>query len=165
MVDPDSPDTTGTAFRRAPGRSANAVAFVNEYMDIVFVDGLTIPTIIGIDHAELHDQQPVRMHLAIGFPEILACKTDRIVDTVNYAQVRDALHRLLSVHRVQLLEALAEMIAQLMISRFGAHWVRVSLAKPAKFDNVDSVGVVIERRRPAGCAGQASDASPCLMST
>lgn len=165
MVDSDSPDTTGTAFRRVPGSSGNAAAFVNENMDIVFIDGLTIPTIIGIDQGELHDPQPVRLHLAIGFPEIRACKTDRIADTVNYAQVRDALHRLLAAHQVQLLEALAEMIAQLMISSFGAYWARVSLAKPAKFSDVDSVGVVIERRRRVGHAGQVSDASPCLMST
>ena len=46
-----------------------------------------------------------------------------------------------------LLEALAEQIAQLLIADFGAHWVRVSLAKPAKFDDVESVGVLIERRR------------------
>jgi dihydroneopterin aldolase len=73
--------------------------------------------------------------------------TDRIEDTVNYAAVHDALHVLLASHGVQLLERLAEKVAQLLIAEFGAHWVRVSLAKPAKFDDVESVGVVIERRR------------------
>jgi 7,8-dihydroneopterin aldolase/epimerase/oxygenase len=58
-----------------------------------------------------------------------------------------ALHALLASHGVQLLEALAEKVAQLLIADFGAHWVRVSLAKPAKFDDVDSVGVLIERCR------------------
>ncbi|HTH61172.1 MAG TPA: dihydroneopterin aldolase [Paraburkholderia sp.] len=125
-------------------------------MDIVFIENLRGRTIIGIDADEQHTPQPVTMNLAIGVPSLRACETDRIEDTVNYAAVREALHALLAAHRVKLLEALAEQIAQLLIGRFGAHWVRVQIAKPARFDDVDGVGVVIERRRDAslnGCAG------------
>lgn len=116
-------------------------------MDIVYIEGFTGQTVIGIDTSELHHPQPVRMSLAIGVPAIRACATDRIEDTINYAAVREALHILLATHRTQLLEALAEKVARLLIADFGAHWVRVSLAKPAKFDDVESVGVLIERRR------------------
>lgn len=128
-----------------------------DVMDIVYIEGLTGQTVIGIDSSELHEPQTVRMHLAIGVPCIRACQTDRIEDTVNYAAVREAIHGLLASHGVQLLEALAERIAQMVIRDFGAHWVRISLAKPAKFDDVEAVGVVIERRRttaprPAGAA-------------
>jgi 7,8-dihydroneopterin aldolase/epimerase/oxygenase len=117
-------------------------------MDVVYIEGLTASTVIGIDASEQHVAQPVRMSLAIGVPVIDACTTDRIEDTIDYAAVRDALHKLLATHRVQLLEALAEKIAQLLISDFGAHWVSVSLSKPAKFDDVAAVGVLIERTRP-----------------
>jgi 7,8-dihydroneopterin aldolase/epimerase/oxygenase len=118
-------------------------------LDIVYIEGFTGSTVIGIDTDELHAAQPVRLDLAIGVPSIRACHTDCIGDTVNYAAVRDALHALLATHKVQLLEALAEQIAQLIIGRFGAHWVRVSLSKPAKFDDVAAVGVLIERKRNA----------------
>jgi dihydroneopterin aldolase len=57
------------------------------------------------------------------------------------------LHALLESHGVRLLEALAEAVARLLINDFGAHWVRVALAKPAKFDDVAAVGVQIERQR------------------
>ncbi|MDR5746685.1 dihydroneopterin aldolase [Caballeronia sp. LZ029] len=124
----------------ADGRAGGA-------MDIVYIEGLTGQTVIGIDTSELHDPQPVRLSLAIGVPSIRACVTDRIEDTVNYAAVREAILSLLASHGLQLLEALAERIAQLVIADFGAHWVRVELAKPAKFDDVEAVGVVIERRR------------------
>lgn len=116
-------------------------------MDIVFIENFRGQTIIGIDDDELHHPQPVTMNLAIGVPSLRACQTDRIQDTVNYAAVREALHALLGMHRVKLLEALAESVAQLLIAGFGAHWVRVQIAKPARFDDVDAVGVVIERRR------------------
>lgn len=133
-----------------------------ERMDIVFIENFIAQTIIGIDSSEQHVPQPVRMNLAIGVPALRACTTDRIEDTVNYAAVRAALLALCASHRVRLLEALAETIAQLLIADFGAHWVRVSLAKPAKFDDVTAVGVQIERRRgelPAHGVGVVSYAS------
>jgi len=127
-------------------------------MDVVFIENFRGQTIIGIDEDELHTPQPVTMHLAIGVPSLRACHTDRIDDTVNYAAVREALHTLLRKHRVKLLEALAESVAQLLICGFGAHWVRVQLAKPARFPDVDAVGVVIERRRDdSGAGGYAFD--------
>ncbi|RFU49343.1 dihydroneopterin aldolase [Paraburkholderia sp. DHOC27] len=131
-------------------------------MDVVFIENFVGQTIIGIDSSELHDPQPVRMNLAIGVPAIRACTTDRIEDTIDYAAVRSALHALLASHGVRLLEALAEAVARLLITEFGAHWVRVALAKPAKFDDVSAVGVQIERQRgdvpqaTAGLAGYAS---------
>ncbi|CAB3655075.1 dihydroneopterin aldolase [Paraburkholderia sp. SIMBA_055] len=131
-------------------------------MDVVFIENFIGQTIIGIDSSELHVPQPVRMNLAIGVPALRACATDRIEDTINYAAVRAALHALLESHGVRLLEALAEAVARLLINDFGAHWVRVALAKPAKFDDVAAVGVQIERQRsdmpkPAAAQGGLAD--------
>jgi dihydroneopterin aldolase len=126
---------------------APSTAMPSGRMDIVFIENFVGQTIIGIDSSEQHVPQPVRMNLAIGVPAIRACTTDRIEDTINYAAVRSALHGLLASHGVRLLEALAEAVARLLITEFGAHWVRVALAKPAKFDDVSAVGVQIERQR------------------
>jgi dihydroneopterin aldolase len=123
-------------------------------LDIVFIEDFLGETVIGIDTSELHVPQAVRMNLTIGVPSLKACVTDRIEDTINYAAVRAALHELLATHGVKLLEALAEKVAQCLIRDFGAHWVRVAIAKPAKFDDVKAVGVIIERRRPV--AGNAA---------
>jgi 7,8-dihydroneopterin aldolase/epimerase/oxygenase len=116
-------------------------------MDVVYIEGLTGRTVIGIDKSELHDAQIVRLDLAIGVPSLRACVTDRIADTIDYAAVREAVLALFELHGMQLLEALAERVAQMVLEDFGAHWVRVSLAKPAKFEDVRAVGVVIERCR------------------
>jgi dihydroneopterin aldolase len=54
-------------------------------------------------------------------------------------------------HKLQLLEAFAEAIADILLMEFGAAWVRVRVVKPRKFDNVHGVGVQIERHaRSAG---------------
>jgi dihydroneopterin aldolase len=78
-------------------------------------------------------------------PQSHACDTDRIGDTIDYSKVHAALESLLAAHKMQLLEALAESVAQMLLVDFGAHWVRVTLAKPNKFANVKAVGVTIER--------------------
>lgn len=129
-----------------PARDADLSRQAGAALDVVYIEGFVAQTIIGIDTNELHERQPVQMDLAIGVPSLRACATDRIDDTINYAAVRGELHTLLATHKVQLLEALAEQIAQLLIDRFGAQWVRVKLCKPAKFDDVAAVGVIIERQ-------------------
>ena len=84
-----------------------------------------------------------------GVARARACDTDRIGDTIDYSVVHARLHRLLREHRVQLLEAFAETIADILIHEFGARWVRVKVTKPRKFDDVVAVGVQIERESPA----------------
>jgi len=116
-------------------------------MDIIFIDGFRGETVIGIHHDELHLPQPVRIDLAAGVPRSLACSTDRIGDTIDYGEVRAALRTLLQTHRFQLLEAFAEAVATLLLTRFQAQWVRVAVTKPHKFDDVEGVGVVIQRHR------------------
>jgi dihydroneopterin aldolase len=72
-----------------------------------------------------------------------ATLTDR--DTIDYGVVRERLQRLLVEHRLQLLEAFAEAIADILLDEFRASWVRVKVVKPRKFDDVQAVGVQIER--------------------
>ena len=116
-------------------------------LDIIFIEGFTGETVIGIHDSELHRPQPVTIDLCVGVPRPRACDTDRIGDTIDYGAMRERLHRLLAEHSVQLLEAFAEQVAQIALVEFHAHWVRVRVAKPRKFDDVASVGVQIERRR------------------
>ncbi|WP_240636162.1 dihydroneopterin aldolase [Caldimonas tepidiphila] len=133
-------------------------------MDLVFIDGFVGETVIGIFEDELHDTQPVRIDLQAGVPRVRACETDRIHDTIDYGVVRERLLRLLAGHRVQLLEALAESIAEMLLREFGAHWVRVAVAKPRKFRDVESVGVVIERRADEPRAAQRADRGGAVLS-
>jgi dihydroneopterin aldolase len=120
-------------------------------LDLIFIEGLRGQTVIGIHESELHATQPLVIDLVAGVPRARACDTDRIADTIDYGVVRERLHRLLAEHRVQLLEAFAEAIATILLDEFGAAWVRVKVVKPQKFDDVDAVGVMIERRaEPSG---------------
>ena len=114
-------------------------------MDLIFIEGLVGDTVIGIHESELHRPQPLVIDVHAGVPHARACDTDRIADTIDYGVVAQRLRRLLVEHRHTLLEAFAENIADILISEFGARWVRVKVVKPRKFDDVDAVGVQIER--------------------
>jgi 7,8-dihydroneopterin aldolase/epimerase/oxygenase len=119
----------------------------NEPLDLVFIEGLTGQSVIGIHESELHRPQPLVIDVCVGMPRARACDTDRIADTVDYGELRTRLLLLMANHRVQLLERFAEQVAHIALYEFQAHWVRVRVAKPHKFDDVAKVGVMIERRR------------------
>jgi dihydroneopterin aldolase len=116
-------------------------------LDLVFIEGFTGQSVIGIHDSELHQAQPVTIDVCAGIPRVRACDTDFIGDTIDYGELRQRLCELLQDHRVRLLEGLAEQVARIAIDEFHAHWVRVRIAKPRKFDDTAAVGVMIERRR------------------
>jgi dihydroneopterin aldolase len=117
-------------------------------LDLIFIEGFVGETVIGIHDTELHRPQPLVIDVQAGLPRARACDTDRIADTIDYGVVCERLRRLLVEHRLQLLEAFAENVADILIGEFGAAWVRVKVVKPKKFSDVAAVGVQIERVAP-----------------
>jgi dihydroneopterin aldolase len=117
-------------------------------LDWIFIEGFRGDTVIGIHESELHATQPLLIDLHAGLARAQACDSDRITDTIDYSVVRTRLLRLLAEHKLQLLEALAETIAEILIAEFGAAVVRVKVVKPQKFPDLQAVGVQIERHAP-----------------
>lgn len=132
-----------------PQASPSSQAPQGEPLDLIFIEGLRGQTVIGIHASELHRPQPLLIDVQAGVPRARACTTDRIGDTIDYSVVRERVQRLLAEHRLQLLEAFAEAIAEILLGEFGAAWVRVKVVKPNKFDDVAAVGVQIERSAEA----------------
>ena len=132
-------------------------------LDLIFIEGFTGHTVIGIDDGELHAPQPLVIDVHAGVPRARACDTDRIGDTIHYGVVRERLVRLMAEHRVQLLEAFAETIADILIGEFGARWARVKVVKPRKFDDVQAVGVQIERWAPEDSPAQRAQRSAAVL--
>ncbi len=133
-------------------------------LDLILVEGFTGETVIGIHESEWHRPQPLVIDLHAGLPHAGACDTDHIGDTIDYGVVCERLRRLLREHRLRLLEALAEAIADTLLDEFGAAWVRVKVMKPAKFVDVRAVGVQIERVARPGGATNATPAHAVLQS-
>lgn len=117
-------------------------------MDIIFIDDLRLSTLIGIYPREKAIPQTVEISLQIGVSTANAGTSDDIGDTIDYAAVVDRLRTELAVRHFNLLEKLAEYVADLLLKDFGANWVRVSIAKLGMMRGVRRVGVVIERGIP-----------------
>ena len=116
-------------------------------MDIIFIDELRLPTLIGIYPREQMVPQTIEISLQIGTSTMNAGSTDDIRDTIDYAAVVDRLRSDLEQRHFHLLEKLAEHIANVTLDDFGAVWVRVSIAKPGVMRGVRRAGVIIERSR------------------
>lgn len=116
-------------------------------MDIIFIDDLRVSTLIGIYPRERSVPQTVEITLQIGTSTAGAGASDEIGDTIDYATVVEKLRSELERQHFNLLEKLAEYIANLLLDDFGAQWVRVSIAKLGMMRGVRRVGVIIERQR------------------
>ncbi|KPN73175.1 MULTISPECIES: dihydroneopterin aldolase [Neisseria] len=115
-------------------------------MDKIFLHGMKAETLIGLYDWERGQKQTLVLDVVIGVPEKSA-SDDNINDTVHYADVCEAVRSSLKNQQFLLLEALAEHVAGLILSDFGALWVRVRIVKPGILADVKEVGVEIERSR------------------
>ena len=114
-------------------------------MDTIFISELRIETRIGIYAREQQVAQTIQLDLEIGLRGKHAADSDRIEDTIDYAEVVAAIKKLFAGQHFSLLEHAAESIASMIISDFKAPWLRVSIAKLAPLAGVKKLGVTIER--------------------
>ena len=114
-------------------------------MDIIFLHGLKIETLIGIFAWERQKKQSIILDIDMAFDISHAAKSDAIADTLNYKAVYDRLVEFVGNSEFFLIETLAEQIAQLLQNEFNIGWLKLKLNKKgAVGDNLD-VGVIIER--------------------
>jgi dihydroneopterin aldolase len=115
-------------------------------MDIIFLHDFKVKTLIGIYPWERMVRQTVRIDLEIALPTSRACQTDRIEDALDYALIIERINDILANRHFSLLEALAEHIAQTVLTEFKSPWVKVSVAKLGIIRGVKRLGVCIERK-------------------
>lgn len=115
-------------------------------MDCIFIEGLQAEALVGIYPRERVAPQVVEIDLSFALPATPA-RRDDIADTIDYDAVVKRIRESLCAEQFNLLETMAEFIANLLLDEFGAPWVRVSIAKPRVLDNVGRVGVFIERTK------------------
>lgn len=85
-------------------------------MDKVIIEGLRVDAVIGVFDWERQIVQPVLIDLELGCDISRAAQTDQIDDAVNYKAVCDAVSKLVIDTKAQLIERLAELIAQHILS-------------------------------------------------
>ena len=114
-------------------------------MDSILFRDLRVEVLIGIYKRERHVPQIVSIDLDIGIPGTTVFATDRVADTIDYAQVAIKIKALGASQHFRLVETFADRIAKLLVDDFKAPWVKVSAAKIGILPNAKFVGVAIER--------------------
>ena len=119
-------------------------------MDRVFIENLNIETIIGIFDWEREIRQTVTIDLEMEFDIRKAAESDAIEDTLDYKSVSKRLIHFVEDSEFQLVEALAERCATIVLDEFPVTWLRLKLGKPGAIRGSSAVGVIIERGSHAG---------------
>jgi dihydroneopterin aldolase len=114
-------------------------------MNTIFIRELRVETRIGVYAWEQHKSQPLVIDLDLELPSAKAFASDEFGDALDYAAIVKRVQSFAADHPYRLLERFAEALAELLMSEFGAPWVRVSVAKLAPLAGVARLGVAIER--------------------
>jgi 7,8-dihydroneopterin aldolase/epimerase/oxygenase len=96
----------------------------------VEVTGLSLYTRHGVSEAERELGQRLVFDVAFELDECDATITDRVEDTVDYAEVCEQVALAAQERQYRTLERLCAAVADRLMKRFGAESVRVKAAKP-----------------------------------
>jgi len=116
-------------------------------MDLIYIRDLKIDCVIGVYEWERRVKQTVILDLDLGADIRRAAQTDHIDDTVNYKAVAKRLMAYIGASEFQLVETLAERVAEILLQEFNLPWVRVRVNKKGALRGATDVGVIIERGR------------------
>ena len=114
-------------------------------MDIIYLHGLQIETIIGVHDWERQIKQTVVLDLDMAFDVARGAATDHLEDTLNYRAVAKRVIAFVQQADFQLVETLAESIARLVREEFDVAWLRLRVNKAGAVRGAKDVGVLIER--------------------
>jgi len=96
----------------------------------VEIRGLSVFTHHGVTDAEQETGQRLEFDISFDVPDCDALLTDRIEDTVDYAEVCDIVALAATERSYRTLERLCNVIAERLSGRFGCDSVQIRAAKP-----------------------------------
>ncbi len=115
----------------------------------VFLRDMVLQAAIGVHPHEQGVTQRVRINISFGVQDEagLAVGRDELSRTVSYERVVQLVHRIVAEGHVRLVETVAERIAAGVLADRRIRVIRVKVEKLDVFDELEAVGVEIERRR------------------
>ena len=114
-------------------------------MDIVYLRDLKIETVIGIFDWERQIKQTVILDIDMATDVAAAAATDSIEDALDYKSVTKRVITFVETSEFQLVETLAEQIADLLRNEFKIPWLKLTVNKKGALRGARDVGVIIER--------------------
>jgi FolB domain-containing protein len=116
-------------------------------LDRIHIRDLALRCIVGVYPEERREKQDVTINITLHADLRRACKSDRLDDTVDYKQIKKGVVALVEASRFQLVERLAQAVADLCLRDRRVRRVDVRVEKPAALRFARTVDVEISRSR------------------
>ena len=114
-------------------------------MDIIFLGGLQIETIIGIYDWERETKQTIVLDIEMAHDINKAAETDDIQYALDYKTVSKRIISFVEQSQFYLVEKLIIEIANIIQNEFHVPWVKIKLNKKGAIRGASDVGIIIER--------------------
>ncbi len=114
-------------------------------MDITFLGGLEVDTVIGIYDWERKIRQTIVLDIEMACDIRKAAETDDINYALDYKTVSNRIVEFVEQSEFLLVETLIERIAEILLQEFNIPWVRIVLNKRGAISRAKDVGIIIER--------------------
>ncbi|MDA0239464.1 MAG: dihydroneopterin aldolase [Proteobacteria bacterium] len=111
----------------------------------VFIRDLVLTGFIGVYRHEHTRQQRIRINLDLAVREDIPPTNDSLEEVVSYEDVADGIRALVASGHVNLVETLADRIAEMCLEDQRVRTARVRIEKLDVFADAESAGVEIER--------------------
>jgi dihydroneopterin aldolase len=116
--------------------------------DVILLEGVQIPAALGVTASERRMRRPVLLDIEIGVDLQAAGESDQIRHTLHYEEIFRVVEEIAGNRQHKLVEALGQRIADAILEKFAADWVRICVRKPKPIAGVlDTTGIRITRRR------------------
>lgn len=121
--------------------------------DTLLISGLAAECRIGVFEWERAKPQTIWVDLELPVNAAYVAQTDAVGETVDYGRLVTAVRQLAQSRPYNLLETLAESIAERVLEDFETRWVRIRVKKKA-LPGLDYAAVEIERVRGRARGGR-----------
>lgn len=115
--------------------------------DQIFLKQLVLPARIGVLAHEKQAAQPIVLDIELNVDTRLAAQSDDLSNTVDYASLAQQLGTQCLAQHVELVETLAQQLADICLNDQRVQQVTLSIGKPHALANAASVGVRITRKQ------------------
>ncbi len=114
-------------------------------MDIIFLNGMAVETLVGVYEWERQHSQTLYLDLQVGIAEN-SQRNDDLNLTLSYADIAACVRSEMAAQSFQLLESVGEHIATVLLQQAGVMEVTVKVVKPGILPGVREVGIQITRK-------------------